>query len=404
MGVPGTITPVNHPIRPVEVFRHAVALESALAVSDAGVMDPDPDVAQQEAERVMAETARHETQPRFLRVWADLLPKAGKNARLKAEAARKSKEARLRRDVASAIGRLRDAVNPFLAGVTVWERQVGLADASPDARQALITLGLAVADIGGRFPARGRGLLTNGARHLWVGMSAGERDAVRESASEARRLWGWADDRRGRPPRYDGPVPTLRDGRVIDRHWCTRREDVRDSIEPPAGLKDACVAEIELPNGRSFKVRWGDVKEIRATRPSVCRAADPKLPEKLRPAGELLACLERRFRDWGLLSPNLSIHWVGHQNRPDTWCLCGDTGRTHKPLAASSSLEGLGSSGGAHKRAPGRPPDPEKPEITKFVIDLRKQRTPWKLIPDRVWKQFGRKYAIETLQKHARSG
>jgi hypothetical protein len=36
----------------------------------------------------------------------------------------------------------------------------------------------------------------------------------------------------------------------------------------------------------------------------------------------LLTDIEFRFRDLGLIGPDDSIHWVGRQDRRQTWCLC----------------------------------------------------------------------------------
>lgn len=90
-------------------------------------------------------------------------------------------------------GGKRRSVNPRRLGIVDWSRELDFADASPDSRQALRTLGLAVADLrgDGDFAERGRALLSGGAWHLWTGMGNEDRAAVRELLAETHRLWNW---------------------------------------------------------------------------------------------------------------------------------------------------------------------------------------------------------------------
>src|SRR5207248_608680 len=82
------------------------------------------------------------------------------------------------------------------------------------------------------------------------------------------------------------------------------------------------VDTVRLPDGTYFDVYRDDVKGTRYSLPSICPHADPKPPVELRPAGDLLAEMEYRFHDLGLISPEESMHWVGRQERHETRCRC----------------------------------------------------------------------------------
>jgi hypothetical protein len=63
-----------------------------------------------------------------------------------------------------------------------WEDAVNLADATPAARQALMTLGLALADLRGhrQWHERSLELLSAGTWNVWERMKATDRNAVRQ--------------------------------------------------------------------------------------------------------------------------------------------------------------------------------------------------------------------------------
>jgi hypothetical protein len=53
---------------------------------------------------------------------------------------------------------------------------------------------------------------------------------------------------------------------------------------------------------------------------------------------------------------------------------------------------------------PGRPPDPRKQDVVKYVRELRDKDTLWKVIPDMVFQKFKVRYTAETLRGYLKSG
>jgi len=98
-----------------------------------------------------------------------------------------------------------------------WTQELDLADASPAARQALLTLGLALADLRGdpEWHDRGLDLLSAATWNLWDGMARIDRNAVRDLLSETHRLWAWPATPASEPGPFDGPNATLSDPRVL---------------------------------------------------------------------------------------------------------------------------------------------------------------------------------------------
>jgi hypothetical protein len=123
----------------------------------------------------------------------------------------------------AASDRLVCALNPWLSRVPEWSRRLAFEDVPPAARLALLTLGLAVADIrGGVWDERGRALLDAGTRHLWTALGADEHKAVRDLLPDTLKLWGWPENPADDPGEYREPVATLEDPRVIDQlNWRT---------------------------------------------------------------------------------------------------------------------------------------------------------------------------------------
>jgi hypothetical protein len=104
-----------------------------------------------------------------------------------------------------------------------WTQELESADASPAARQALLTLGLGLADLRGepQWHERGQSLLGAGTWHLWDGMAPAARNAVRHLLPETHRLWGWPGDPAGEPGPFAGPKATMSDQRVLSPGWQT---------------------------------------------------------------------------------------------------------------------------------------------------------------------------------------
>ncbi|HEX4612168.1 MAG TPA: hypothetical protein VH092_28500, partial [Urbifossiella sp.] len=115
---------------------------------------------------------------------------------------------------------------------------------------------------------------------------------------------------------------TLSDRRVIDHWWRTRDREYLGQLQTVVSGTNFMVDTISLPGGGRFDLYRDDVKPSRASLPSVCRRAEPKPPEELRPPGVLLADFEFRFRDLGLIGRDETIHWVGRQQRREEWCSC----------------------------------------------------------------------------------
>jgi hypothetical protein len=79
---------------------------------------------------------------------------------------------------------------------------------------------------------------------------------------------------------------------------------------------------IILANGGRFPVYRRDCKAVPGTTPSICPSAEPKPPVRLRPPGEMLAGLEKRFRELRLVADGETIHWVGRQSTVESTCVC----------------------------------------------------------------------------------
>ncbi|VTS01857.1 unnamed protein product [Gemmata massiliana] len=98
-----------------------------------------------------------------------------------------------------------------------------------------------------------------------------------------------------------------------------------DPIGDKEGVWDctsALVDTIRLSSGEHLDVYRNNIKCTRYSLPSICPHAEPKLPLELHPPGDLLAEIECHFRELGLIGSDESLHWVGHQARPQTRCRC----------------------------------------------------------------------------------
>jgi hypothetical protein len=127
--------------------------------------------------------------------------------------------------------RLKAVLNPSGAEFSKsWEDSVNLANVSLLGRQALMTLGLALADIRGDAPwlERGCQLLSAGTWNLWDAMSPSDRTNVRPLLSETHRLWGWPADPAGEPGPFTGPIASRSDYRILDSDWRTRTQESVD--------------------------------------------------------------------------------------------------------------------------------------------------------------------------------
>ncbi|HYV39716.1 MAG TPA: metallophosphoesterase [Gemmataceae bacterium] len=78
-----------------------------------------------------------------------------------------------------------------------------------------------------------------------------------------------------------------------------------------------------LANGKRFPIYRRDCKAVPGTTPSICPSADPKPPVRLRPDGEMMALMDKRFRDLHLVGDGETIHWIGRQATVETTCICG---------------------------------------------------------------------------------
>jgi hypothetical protein len=131
-----------------------------------------------------------------------------------------------------------------------WAQEVALADASPSARQALLTIGLALADLRGdeEYFELGRKYLSSGAWNLWDGMSKTDRAEVQYLLSHTKRIWGWPSGDRKEPGRFNGLVSTFADHRIFDSDWRS------NSTASLSGLNDLLVATIT--DQRAATTEW----------------------------------------------------------------------------------------------------------------------------------------------------
>jgi hypothetical protein len=79
---------------------------------------------------------------------------------------------------------------------------------------------------------------------------------------------------------------------------------------------------IILANGKRFPIYRRDCKPVPGDTPSICPSAEPKPPVRLKPAGEMIADLEKCFRQLHLIGDGETIHWVGRQATIETTCVC----------------------------------------------------------------------------------
>jgi hypothetical protein len=93
-------------------------------------------------------------------------------------------------------------------------------------------------------------------------------------------------------------------------------------IKGPFQDANFAVEYIVLANGRHFPVYRRDCKPVPGAKPSICPSAEPKPPVRLRPKGEMMAGLEKRFRELHLVGDGETIHWVGRQATVETTCVC----------------------------------------------------------------------------------
>jgi hypothetical protein len=128
------------------------------------------------------------------------------------------------RQCETAMARLMAVLNPSRAQFPrEWKDAVDLADALPAARQAMLTLGLALADLRGdpQWHDRGRELLSAGTWNLWDGLEPADRNAVHHLLEQTHRLWGWPTDPFGEPEPFTGLTATMSDPRILVPTWRT---------------------------------------------------------------------------------------------------------------------------------------------------------------------------------------
>lgn len=95
---------------------------------------------------------------------------------------------------------------------------------------------------------------------------------------------------------------------------------------------------IGLANGKRFPVYRRDCKAVPGARPSICPSAEPKPPVRLRPDGEMLVDMEKRFRDLHLVGEGETIHWVGRQSTVETTCVCHLSARQPETVTSGNAM------------------------------------------------------------------
>jgi hypothetical protein len=206
-----------------------------------------------------------------------------------------------------------------------WKQELDLADASPAARQALLTLGLALADLSGdqHWHERGRELLRAGTWNLWDGMCPADQNAVRVLLPETHRIWGWPDQPAGEPAPFAGESASLNEYRVFGPGWrTTTTDDLNSFARELMQAGNYLIDYIGLANGGRFPYFRYDCRPSIASLPTICPKADPKPPVELRAEGDILAAIEASYHNLGLISEDQSIHWVGRQASPESTCTC----------------------------------------------------------------------------------
>jgi hypothetical protein len=225
----------------------------------------------------------------------------------------------------TAMRRLLTVLNPREAAFPRdWSDSIDLADASASARQALRTLGFALADLRGEptFHKRGMDLLGAGTGNLWDGMAPADREAVRHHLPMTHRLWGWPADPSGDPEPFHGLTASLSDHRIVIPEWRTVTTDHLDAQQKTIRAGNFKIDDLRLANGKQFPIFRMDCKPSTLSVPSICPGAEPKLPVELRPDGDMLSEIEARFRELCLIGEEETIHWVGRQATPATHCTC----------------------------------------------------------------------------------
>jgi hypothetical protein len=205
-----------------------------------------------------------------------------------------------------------------------WKQELDLTDAPPAARQALLTIGLALADLRGdlQWHQRGRELLSAGAWNLWEGMGPENRAEARHLLPEAHRIWGWPADAAGEPGPFAGPRATLEEARILNPYWRTGTSADLDPIHRKMRESNYRIDDIEYANRKRFAVYRLDCRPSNAALPTVCPKAMPKPPVELRSDGYLPAEIEARYRSLGLIGEGPGLHWVGRERSHETTCTC----------------------------------------------------------------------------------
>jgi hypothetical protein len=204
-----------------------------------------------------------------------------------------------------------------------WRQELNLADASPTARRALLTIGLALADLRGdpQWRERGRELLCAGTWNLWEGLRSNDRHEARHLLSETHRIWSWPDDPASEPLPFNGPIATFADHRILSPGWRTCTTVALDRMQDAMRESNYFVDAIVLANGH-FEMYRNDIHRSNAALPSICPKAAPKPPIEMLPEGDILAEIDTAYRSLRLIGCNQSMHWVGRQSSPATTCTC----------------------------------------------------------------------------------
>ena len=199
------------------------------------------------------------------------------------------------------------------------------------------------------------------------------------------------------------PIDELqRAGQDAIHHGLATLDTIRTSLAPDAVIQIT---------GLSCKVIVG-------TTPTACPDANPVLPPSM------LSLAEQAIRRLHPLPPGTTIHWVGHDTGMRNRCRCHPDAPfaapfdQHRWTVPPSEPRGgetetttsvqipddTDTARSGSTRKTGRPPNPMKQEVVKFVRELRDKNTPWKDIPEAVFKEFGIRYTSETLRGYLNAG
>lgn len=123
-------------------------------------------------------------------------------------------------------------------------------------------------------------------------------------------------------------------------------------------------------------------------------------------AGDIAPCRECGL--WGLATGICALPLADDSGDQVEFRLHAPRWRRITPTPVAEAVQSVASSVMLNVDAPtkktGRPQDPTKQEVVKYVSELRDKQVPWKKIPDAVFKKFKVRYTAETLRGYLKSG